>query len=148
VLTSQLKEVAAVSDAGAARLNALYLQARTTSLAGRTAKTPIAQSAILNALRSQVAQTYDVVSSTQQQVSQLTKRTRTLDYPFDTQSREADAAQPVTFGAGSGGLPRSPILIWCVPVRGGGIGFVCSKHSGNKTTDVYRAPYDESGVLS
>lgn len=144
VLRSQLKQAAAVAETAAVQLDFLAAQARITSSAAATAKTLTAQSAILNALRTQVAQTHKIVSSTRQHASRIAGRTLSLDYPIDVSPSDAEG---VSFGTGSSGLPTSPILIWCVPVLGGGIGFVCSKHQGREV-EIYRAPSDESGVMS
>ena len=66
-LTTQLTTAAAVTNAGATRLDSIAAQTRTISAAAPTARTAAEQRAILTALRGQMQQASQVVQTTQQQ---------------------------------------------------------------------------------
>jgi hypothetical protein len=84
----------AAAESGSAAANsadAIAAQTHPTSRAPATASTPAGRRAILAALRSQLSQASDVVSSTNQQASGLAGQIRGLTYPHDTRGGPAQS---------------------------------------------------------
>ena len=92
-LNQRLNLAATVTQAGAARLDAIAAATRTITQAAAAAGTPAAQRAVLQALHSQVSQVDSVVASAAQQGSALAGEIRALDY------RSGDRVQPAGLGA-------------------------------------------------
>jgi hypothetical protein len=104
-LTTQVTTAAAVSTAGAQRLDALAVQARAITLAAAAARSAADQRAIVTALRNQIAQVQQVVQSTQLQAGAAATQIRALRYPKDAPVA-SDRAQ-------AGPMPRNgPGDIW------------------------------------
>jgi hypothetical protein len=101
---AHVSAAAAVTETGARRLDAIATQTRATSQAAATASTPAAQRAVLVALRSQLSQAADVVSSTQQQASGLAGQVRALKYSPPAGGHGDTQA----LGFGPGGAPQTP----------------------------------------
>jgi hypothetical protein len=102
VVARHLGRAAASTQAGAARLDTIAALSRATSLFAHVASTPAAQRAVLTALRSQIAQTSDVVRSAQQQASCLAGIIRAVRYPVDMAGAATDARI------------RQGVVIWCL----------------------------------
>lgn len=79
-LTSQLVSAAAVTRAGAERLDAIAAQSRAITQAAAVARTAAEQRAILTALRGQLQQASQVVQTTQQQGRAAATQIRALWY--------------------------------------------------------------------
>jgi hypothetical protein len=120
-LTTHLVTAAAVSNAGAARLDSIAAQTRTISQAASAARTAADQRAILTALRGQLSQASQVVNTTQQQAGAAATQIHSLKYPSgnpadgvqgldDTvvNGRPADAPLVQAVGFGQGGAPLDP----------------------------------------
>jgi hypothetical protein len=82
-LTTQLVTAAAVTNAGATRLDSVAAQTRTISAAAPAARTAADQRAILTALRAQIQQASQVVQTTQQQAGGAATQIHSLKYPND-----------------------------------------------------------------
>lgn len=82
-LSTQVVGAAAVTKAGAERLDVIADQTRATTRAAAGARTPAEQRAILAALRGQLEQTSQVVQTTQQQGGAAAAQIRALRYPKD-----------------------------------------------------------------
>jgi hypothetical protein len=123
-LTTQLVTAAAVSSAGAARLDSIAAQTRTISAAAPAARTAADQRAILGALRGQLQQASQVVNTTQQQAGAATTQIQSLKYPKDAPGSSGDGVKPLddtivggqpagtplvqAAGFGPGGAPLDP----------------------------------------
>ena len=83
-LAAHVTTVAAVTQAGAARMDQISATTSAISEAAPMATSAAGQRLILTALRSQVSQASQVVQSTQQQASALAGQVRGLEYPKDT----------------------------------------------------------------
>ena len=81
VLEAQLRQAAALSQTGAAQIDAIAEENKSTAAAAAAARTPAAQMAVVAALRSQAARTQQIVDSTQQAAGQIAQTTRGLRYP-------------------------------------------------------------------
>jgi hypothetical protein len=92
-LDQRLNMAATLTQAGAARLDAIAAATRTITQLAATAGTPAAQRAVMQALHSQVSQADSVVASTTQQGSALADEIRALDY------RSGGRVQPAGLGA-------------------------------------------------
>jgi hypothetical protein len=88
-------QTAVLTQAGAAQMDALVTDARAASRAAVTATTPAAQRAILNALRSQLARTLAVVSSTQTAAAELADGLQTWQYPGEGDTHQHRTVQLV-----------------------------------------------------
>jgi len=84
-LAGHLVTAAAVQQAGASRLDQIAASTREISKIAPMAKSRASQQAVLAALKVQVAQASQVVSSTQQQAAALSAQVRGLEYPMDVQ---------------------------------------------------------------
>jgi hypothetical protein len=93
-LESQLSTAAAVTQAGARRMDTIAAQTRAIARGAATAQTPAAQRTVLAALRSQVEQANAVVNSVQQQAGDIAGQVRALSYGSGGQ------IQAVGFGHG------------------------------------------------
>jgi hypothetical protein len=82
-LSTQVSTAAAVSTAGAARLDAIAAQTRSVSAAAPAARSAAAQRAVLTALRGQMMQASQVVQTTQQQAGAAATQIRSFKYPKD-----------------------------------------------------------------
>jgi hypothetical protein len=89
-LTTHLTTAAAITQAGAARMEQIAAQTSAIAKAAPMAKSSADQRVILTALRSQVAQTAQVVQDSQQQASALAGQLRGLQYPKDAPSQPLD----------------------------------------------------------
>jgi hypothetical protein len=123
-LTTHLVTAAAVTRAGATRLEGIAAQTRTISAAAPTARTAADQRAVLSALRGQLQQASQVVQTTQQQAGGAATQVRSLKYPEDTPGSSGDRVQGVddaiaggqqagvplvqAAGFGQGGAPLDP----------------------------------------
>jgi hypothetical protein len=123
-LTTQLTTAAAVTNAGATRLDNIAAQTRTMSATAPTARTAADQRAILTALRGQLQQASQVVQTTQQQAGAASTQIRSLKYPKDAPGSSGDAVQGLddtivdgqpagtplvqAAGFGRGGAPLDP----------------------------------------
>jgi hypothetical protein len=83
-LAAHLSSAAAVTQAGAARLDGIAAQTKLVTQVAPLARTSADQRVILTALRSQVAAASQVVKSTQQQASALAGQVRGLKYPKES----------------------------------------------------------------
>jgi len=92
-LTTQLTTAAAVTNAGATRLDSIAAQTRTISAAAPTARTAADQRAVLTALRAQMQQASQVVQTTQQQDGAAATQIRTLQYPKDAPGSSGGGVQ-------------------------------------------------------
>lgn len=82
-LTTHLTTAAAVTQAGAARMEQISAQTNAIAAAAPMAKSTADERVILTALRSQVAQASQLVQASQQQAGALAGQIRNLDYPKD-----------------------------------------------------------------
>jgi hypothetical protein len=103
-LNTDLATAAALTQTGAARLDAIAAQSRATSQAAATVSTPAGQRAILAALRSQLAQVSGVVNSTQQQAGGLTGHIRAVNYSLRTGRPTVRLVDNITRGP----VPQQP----------------------------------------
>lgn len=71
---------AAITRAGASQLDAIAQQARATTLAAVTARTPAAQHAVLAAMRIHVRAADDVVAAARRQAADLAAGVKSIDY--------------------------------------------------------------------
>ncbi|WAJ48026.1 DUF4226 domain-containing protein (plasmid) [Mycobacterium sp. Aquia_216] len=103
-LSTQLVSAAAVTKAGAERLDVIADQTRAITQAAAGARTPAEQRVIVSALRGQLEQASQVVQTTQQHGSAAATQIRALRYPKDA---------PRAVGGRDGPLPSdSPGDIW------------------------------------
>jgi hypothetical protein len=123
-LTTHLVTAAAVTQAGATRLDSIAAQTRTISAAAPTARTAADQRAVLTALRGQMAQASQVVQTTQRQAGAAATQIRSLKYPKDAPASSGDGVQALddtivdgqragtplvqAAGFGRGGAPLDP----------------------------------------
>ena len=107
-LTTQLTTAAAVTTAGAARLDSIAAQTRTISAAAPAARTAADQRAILTALRGQMQQASQVVQTTQQQASSTATQIRSLKYPNDAPASSGGGVQAVDFNQDGPQPPPGP----------------------------------------
>jgi hypothetical protein len=103
-LQAHTAAAAALTQAGAQRLDTIAAQTRETSQAAATVSTPAGEKAVLVALRSQLARANDVVSTTKQQAAGLAGQVRSLKYP-PASSGHGDTQ---ALGFGPGGAPQNP----------------------------------------
>lgn len=96
-LAAHVTTAAAVTQAGAARMDQIAATTSAITKAAPAARSTNAQRVILTALRSQVSQASQVVQSTQQQATALAGQLRGLEYPKDAPVQALDHD-----------LPRSP----------------------------------------
>jgi Domain of unknown function (DUF4226) len=94
-LTRQLTTAAAVTSAGATRLDSVAAQTRTVSAAAPTARTAADQRAILTALRGQLQQAAQVVHTAQQQAGGVASEIRALQYPKGAPASTGDGVSPL-----------------------------------------------------
>jgi hypothetical protein len=92
-LTTHLTAAAAVTQAGATRLDSIAAQTRTISQGAPAARTAAQQRAILTALRGQLQQVSQVVQTTQQQDGAAATQIRSLQYPKDAPASSGDGIQ-------------------------------------------------------
>ena len=97
-LTTHLTTAAAVTKAGATRLDSIAAQTRTISEAAPAARSAAEQRAILTALRAQMQQASQVVQTTQQQAGAAATQIRTLQYPKDAPASSGDGVQALDDG--------------------------------------------------
>jgi len=83
-LAAHVSTAAAVTQAGAARMDQVAATTKAISKVAPTAQSASAQRVVLAALRSQVAQASQVVQSTQQQAAALAGQVRALEYPKES----------------------------------------------------------------
>jgi hypothetical protein len=102
-LQTHASTAATLTRAGARRLDMIAEQTQATSRAAATASSPAAQRAVLIALRSQLAQANDGVTTTKQQASALAGQVRALKYP---PANSGGGTQALAFGPG--GAPEDP----------------------------------------
>jgi hypothetical protein len=123
-LTTQLVTAAAVTNAGATRLDSIAAQTRTISAAAPAARTAADQRAILTAVRGQLQQASQVVQTTQQQAGAAGTQIHSLNYPKDAPGSSGDGVKPLddtivggqptgtpvvqAAGFGPGGAPLDP----------------------------------------
>lgn len=88
-LETRLRTAAAITEAGARRLDTVVAHTTSIAAAAVTARTPAAQLMVLTALRAQVATAQTVTSATAQQATDIAGQLHGLTY-------------------GSGGLPQAP----------------------------------------
>ncbi len=93
-------DAAAVTQAGAARMEQISAQTNAIAAAAPMPKSTADERVILTALRSQVAQASQLVQATQQQASALAGQVRNLDYPKDA---PGGGVQPLIIT-----MPQSP----------------------------------------
>jgi hypothetical protein len=98
-LSTQVGTAAAVSAAGAARLDAITAQTHSITQAAAAARSAGAQRAVLSALRSQLAQAQQVVASTRQQAGASAAAISALRYPEGAPDG-GGSIQPLDDGAG------------------------------------------------
>jgi hypothetical protein len=89
-LAAHVTTAAAVTQAGAARMDQIAATTSAITKAAPMAKSTGAQRVILTALRSQVSQVVQVVQSTQQQAAALAGQVRGLEYPKDAPAQGLD----------------------------------------------------------
>jgi len=100
-LASHLSTAATVTATGARQLDAIGAQTHAIAQTAATARTPAAQRAVLAALRSQVAQANDVVTTTQQQAGDIADQIQALRYrtePADFKQRPPTDPSPPFHG--------------------------------------------------
>lgn len=93
-LATHMTSAAAITQAGAARMEQIVAQTNAIAKVAPMAKSSADQRVILTALRSQVAQTSQVVQGTQQQASALAGQMRDLQYPKDAPAQALDHDLP------------------------------------------------------
>ncbi|KMO67027.1 hypothetical protein [Mycolicibacterium chlorophenolicum] len=93
-LAAHVTTAAAVTQAGAARMDQIAATTSAITKAAPTARSTGAQRVILTALRSQVSQASQVVQSTQQQAAALAGKVRGLEYPKDAPVQALDHDLP------------------------------------------------------
>ncbi len=79
-LETHLSGAAAITQSGARRMDAILAQTRSIAALAGSAQTPGAERAVLTALRSQIAQTQEVMTTTQQQATEAAGQVRALNY--------------------------------------------------------------------
>lgn len=89
-LAAHVTTAAAVTQAGAARLDQISATTSAITKAAPLAKSAAAQRVIVNALRSQISQASQVVQATRQQATALSGRVRDLEYPKDAPAQALD----------------------------------------------------------
>jgi hypothetical protein len=93
-LAAHVTTAAAVTQAGAARMDKIAATTNAITKAAAGARSSAAQRVILTALRSQVSQASQVVQSTQQQAAALAGQVRGLEYPKDAPVQTLDHQLP------------------------------------------------------
>lgn len=105
-LGAHVTTAAAVTQAGAARLDQIAATTKAITKVAPMARSTADQRVILTALRSQVSQASQVVQSTQQQASALAGRLRDLEYPKDSPAQALDHNFPLEPAPGAGEPPH------------------------------------------
>ena len=105
-LAAHVTRAAAVTQAGAARMDQIAATTSAITKAAPMAKSPSSQRVILTALRSQVSQASQVVQSTSQQATGLAAQVRGLEYPKDAPVQALDHNLPLSPEPGSGDPPH------------------------------------------
>lgn len=95
-LSTHVTTAAAVTQAGASRMDQIAATTNAITKAAPMARSPGAQRVILTALRSQVSQASEVVQSTQQQAAALASQVRGLEYPKDAPVQGLDHDLPLS----------------------------------------------------
>jgi hypothetical protein len=93
-LVTHMTTAAAITQAGAARMEQIVAQTSAIAKVAPMAKSNADQRVILTALRSQVAQASQMVQATQQQASALAGQLRDLQYPKDAPAQALDHDLP------------------------------------------------------
>jgi hypothetical protein len=105
-LATHMTTAAAVTRAGAARMEQIAAQTSAVTQAAPMAKSSADQRVILTALRCQVAQTSQVVQSSQQQAAALAGQLRGLEYPKDAPAQALDRDLPQSPSSTGGDPPH------------------------------------------
>lgn len=105
-LTTHMTTAAAINQAGAARMDQIAAQTSAIAKAAPMAKSTADQRVILTALRSQVAQTSQVVQASQQQATALAGQLRGLRYPKDAPAQALDHDKPLSPPSDGGDPPH------------------------------------------
>jgi hypothetical protein len=128
-----LTAAAALSQAGARRLDAIAACTSATAQAGVGATSPAAQRVVLSVLRSQVVRAAEVVESVNRQGADIAGRIASLHYE-----------PPVKGPALTAPVPDGPI-VWCLRPRGTFGFYRCSVLYPDLSVGSYWSRTDDSG---
>jgi hypothetical protein len=109
-LTAQLGTAAALSTAGATKLDSIAAHTRTISAAAPTARTAADQRAVLAALRSQLQQASQACRTTREQAGRAASQIHSLTYPKDTPGSSGDRVQGVDDAFAGGPQTGAPLV--------------------------------------